>query len=602
MKDRSIGLYEDHFRMPEWMWILLLISLPLTIQFSGIFELFPPTGWVDPMIYIGYFLDPHAQIQNLGAYYFSQRIPFIALGSFFYEVLSAPYAHLALGILFQCIAIFSLYTIGRRALNRAAGVISAWWLGTNPLWIASISSGYVDGPAIALSLCAIALFLAAKEQKHTGRRVLYNALSGSAVAAVLALHPLPALFTAISLLTILLTNQRSTPPMLGTILSGATGGLLTLILMAAYSHAIGGPFFFLLNDHHPINNAIAGRALPFNRPVETWMPQAFRLAMPIVLLASAIPCIVRVKRYEFIDRTPIAYAAIITLLASIAFVFAWDFGLGGLMAQSWFYTSYFLIAQSLLALFILTALMVSCKYRPYQAITTLALLAAVQTGILLNHEKIVKVSENLGEKYVWFSIIVAICVLLCAILSRFNRVAMILVVAVPSVIGIFNGDTRFIFAEKDRVPFRTFFELAIEVRQVVDQNDLRGRRVAVWANRYDYPSNDVQTNEHATYQFFFANAAVPLTIYDSIAGLWLWDKGMLNLAMPNLTPVNEAWLSVPQVPTSVIVLCTLANNCDRGRETLERAGISTTIRARTQIWKQGLNPVSVLILDYTFDQ
>lgn len=594
------SLNTSTYHMNEWVWLLILVSLPIALQFSGAYELFPPPGWVDPMIYIGYSLNPHQQIQNLGTYYYSQRIPFIAVGHFFHAVFSPAYAHLGQGVLFQSVAIFSLYTIGKRACSRIAGIASAWWLATNPLWIASIASGYVDGPAIAMSLCAIALFLASKNQSQANSRTAFNFLSGSAIATVLALHPLPALFACIALLIILLMVQTAYSSKFRTIVTCSVGVFFAILLMAVYSQSIGGPFFFLLSDHHPINNALAGRALLFSRSLETWMPQAFRLAMPFVLLASFVLHIATAEQADLTNRKALARAAIITMLASIILIVVWDFGIGGLMAQSWFYASYFLIGESLLVVFLITSMLASSMHLPYQALTILVPFAFAAVGIVIFQETIAQTAAELGGKDVWYAIICATAALLLAIWMRLKRGAMLIMLGLTMSTGIANGDTRFIFTKADSVPFRTFFELALEVRHIVDQNNLHGRRTAVWANRYDYPSNDIETNQHATYQFSVANQAVPLTIHDSIAGLWLWDKGSLNLAMPELTPANNGWLSVQDAPTSVILVCAVVQTCELGQAKLEQAGLSPTVRSRSMIWKQDLNPVTVIILDYTF--
>ncbi|EKJ97398.1 hypothetical protein C241_01724 [Bradyrhizobium lupini HPC(L)] len=583
--------------LPEWSWLMLLVSLPLLAQFSSAYELFPRPGWVDPMIYVGYFLDPASQIQNLGAYYFSQRIPFLFLGSIFYDVFTPAYAHIALSLTFQFVALLSVYSIARRIFGPLAAVLSGWWLGANPLWIASISNGYVDGPAIALSIAAIAVLLAANTGRWGFREGILNLIAGFLCACVLALHPIPALLTGVALLIACLTTQSAKTFLFYRVSAIFIGGLIALLLMAIYSRSIGGPFVFLFHDVHPIRNAFAGNAIPFSRPLQEWLPKAFRIALPFITFVF-FTLIVFVENWGKGKSRQIALLAAVTSISFFVVSAIWDIVVGGMVTQTWFYSSYSLIGQSLVAIFIVGTLVSKRDYKANFYIYVFSLVFLGTIVCIYFNGAVIRIANGFGPTIIWIAIFTASAAILFLILNRNRGATIVAIFLLTSAIGVINFDTRFIFAQRQTVSFRTFFELAIDIRNVVDKAGLHGRRVALWVDRRDLVSSDVPSNEHATYRFFVGGGTIPLNTLDSLAGLWLWDKGTLSFDMPNVTPANEQWLKQPKMPTSLIMVCTVSAICDRGHRKLDALDIPSSVRSRLSIWKPGLNPVTVLIVDY----
>ncbi|MCA2371563.1 hypothetical protein ATU3B_08050 [Agrobacterium genomosp. 3 str. CIP 111-78] len=585
------------YGLPEWAWLLLLLSLPIVSQFSGAYELFPRPGWVDPMIYIGYFLDPATQIQNLGAYYFSQRIPYVFLGSLSYEIFTPAYAHIALSLLFQIIALLSVYSIARNIFGPLAAVLSGWWLGANPLWIASISNGYVDGPAIALSISAIAALLLANNGHGRFRKALCNFTAGFLCACVLALHPIPALLTGLALLAAATTMQPSKASVFQRILEIFIGGVISLLLMAVYSKSIGGPFIFLFHDAHPIRNAFSGNAIPFSRSLQDWLPNAFRIAsLFIAVVFFAVT--VYVENLGKGKARQIALLAVITSITFFAVTLVWDVIVGGMVAQTWFYSSYALIGQTLIMIFIVGTFLSYGKCILFSVIFLFISIFLGGISVIYFNNSIVEAAYIFNPALIWFLIFGASAGALFFILSKVRNAALFSIFLLTYVIGVVNVDTRFIFTQRETVPFRNFFELAIDVRNAVDRAGLHGRRVALWVDRRDLVSSDVRSNEHATYHFFVGGGTIPLNTFDSLAGLWLWDKGTLSFDMPNLTAANEQWLREPKMPTSLIMVCTVSAVCEQGHAKLDVLNISSSVRSRQSIWKSGLNPVTVLIVDY----
>lgn len=596
IRDRFGG--SNSYGLPEWGWLVLLVSLPLFAQFSGVYELFPRPGWVDPMIYIGYFLDPAGQIQTLGAYYFSQRIPYVFLGSLFYEIFTPAYAHLGLSLLFQLIALISVYSIARKTFGPLVAVLSGWWLGANPLWIASISSGYVDGPAIALSIAAIAVLLLGNAGCWRFREAFLNLTAGFLCACVLALHPIPAFLTGVALLLAAVTTRPGDLFLFYRIFAISIGGLLGLLLMAIYSQTIGGPFLFLFHDAHPIRNAFTGNAIPFSRPLEEWLPKAFRITSLFITFVF-FTLTVFTDSSEKGKSKKIALVAAVTSILFFTVAAIWDVVVGGMVTQTWFYSSYALIGQSLLVISIIGNLLSKREYNSPFYVYLFIFTALSVISVVYFNDAIVRTADRFSPIFIWIAVFAASAAIINLVLSKKRGAAIIAIVLLTSTIGVVNSDTRFMFAQRQTVPFRTFFELAIDIRNAVDKAGLYGRRVALWVDRRDLVSSDVPSNEHATYHFFVGGVTIPLNTLDSLAGLWLWDKGTLGFDMPNVTAANEQWLKQPKMPTSLIMVCTVSAICEQAQAKLDTLNIPSSVRSRLSIWKPGLNPVTVLIVDYT---
>ena len=593
------GLSTDASRtVPEWAWLLLLISLPLIAQFSGAYELFPRPGWVDPMIYVGHFLDPASQIQNLGAYYFSQRVPYIILGSLFYAVFSPTYAHIALSLFFQLLALISTYAIGRKFFGPLASVVSGWWLGVNPLWIASVTNGYIDGPAIALSLTAISLLLLGCDQSRRPAELLLELAAGFLLACVLALHPVPALLTGVAFLTTLLTTPSAGINLIGRSISIIGGALLSLLLMAIYSTSIGAAFLFLIHDVHPIKNAFAGNVIPYVRPLEDWLSKTFRISLPFLVLALFLPLMASPPNLAKAGERQLALIGLSTLFASFIVIAIWDLVIRGMMAQSWFYASYTLIGLNLMMTVAIGTLLLGRKQGIERDILMLTAMGISIIAALCFHEQIAKAADDFGTASVWVAILFTSAAVITLAINRLSRQAIVGIVLLSSMIGIVNTDTRFTFTQHNTTRFRVFFELALDIRMAVDKAGLTGRRVVLWVDRKDFKTADLASNEHANYYFFAGGKTIPLNTFDSLAALWLWDKGTLNFDMPNLTVTNEEWLKKAQMPTSLVIVCSDPAVCSLGRAKLDALNIPSTIRSHLYIWKPGLKPTTVLIVDY----
>src|SRR4029434_11176831 len=127
-----------------WPEIVALGVLPIPIACVLPIQLYPPPGWVDPGLYLGYFLNLPVLLDRFGADYYGMRLPWVLSGFVMHRLLPPVIAHLVLILSFHLLASVSLYLIVAPRHGRCAGLISSLFLTVNPMWIAAVTRGYVD--------------------------------------------------------------------------------------------------------------------------------------------------------------------------------------------------------------------------------------------------------------------------------------------------------------------------------------------------------------------------------------------------------------------------------------------------------------------------
>lgn len=586
----------DRVRGSQRWNLIAALSLPIVVLLTGAFELFPVPGWVDPLIYAGYFLDAKAQIEMFGAYYFSNRVPFIFIGSLVHEIFEPTTAHLALVFLWQLIAIISIFVILSTKSAWPVAVLGCWWLGANPLWIASLSSGYVDAPAIAMGLAVVALLMSSLRRSDASSW-LKVAGSGVLFSFVAALHPLPALIVGATCMLLLVTHERKKG--LGArIAVFVLCGMLGILLLGLYSFLIGGPFWFLLADLTPVSNAFSGASRRFIKPAEEWLGGALRLGLPIVIASLGLLLMVDRHRNLTSAKRILGIMGFVALGVTLLLLGAWDAFANGLMLQTNFYASYLLLGQALLAGFIIVRLNEAYETRWLPLLGTAVSVVAVTLALLFSHEQIWDLLNSTTDGTKWWGLAISTVILIGMAGLGLGGASTVLLFAITILVGMGNADTRVGWKESGTVSFKQIYELALSVRRTVDEANLRGRRVQIWLDRSSFTTGDPRSDQRGIREIYIEDGSLALNAFDSIAALWLWDKGTLNFEMPILSPANLTWLRTPNVPTSIVMICVHQTSCNEGHLAMDAAGIPTEIRTRAMIWKPGLQPITVLVVDY----
>ena len=229
---------------------------------------------------------------------------------------------------------------------------------------------------------------------------------------------------------------------------------------------------------------------------------------------------------------------------------------------------------------------------------TAALVMVATLALVFWYEPIMALLDTTTDSAKWWGLGIAMIALIGVAASRLRSAATVLLFATTVLVGMGNADTRLAWKESGTVSFKQVYELALSVRRTVEDANLRGRRVKIWLDRSSFTTGDARSDQRGTYEIYLEGGSLELNAFDSIAGLWLWDKGTLNFEMPILSPADQDWLQTPDVPTSIVIICGHQNSCNEGHLALDAAGIPTEVRTRATIWKPELQPVTVLVVDY----
>ncbi len=138
----------------------VVIALPLTFLFTAPIQRFLPPGWVDAGIYLGLSFDYVHLVELYGWNYYALRVSYL-LPSFLANLILPPVpARFVIVAVFYLLGVGGLYAGVRLLWGRMAATLAVALLAYNPLYLMSITAGYVDGPVAAYLLVLFAALAA----------------------------------------------------------------------------------------------------------------------------------------------------------------------------------------------------------------------------------------------------------------------------------------------------------------------------------------------------------------------------------------------------------------------------------------------------------
>lgn len=566
--------------------LILALGLPLVWILSGWFQLFQPPGWVDPGIYLGYFLGISERIATYGANYFSMRLPFTALGASLYHLFPPELAQKLLIAFFNSLAALSLFAIVARRHSIAAGVLASWWLTLNPLWIASITRGYIDGPAMALLLAALALLDQRERWAHPRLAIV---TAGAFAAGAAFTHPIMVvLFGLAALADIAVSRPRMKRLGLDMLLLLA-GAVAATVALGLVSQLVGGKFLFFLADNQAFTRSLEGFGSNYRYRLSEWTPTAFRLAPLAASLVIAALVLIRYK------TTPVPALMIsgLALAGGISgFLLFWDYVVGGATLQSSFYSSYALVGQALIFGGVAGAAVTTGK-RP-ALIATGLLSLAVALLVLAQVDAIWELHALMGNTAAWLCLAALFLVAAGILFTRSRMLAVCLVVGATTLSGVLNVDTRRIFNSEASVDFVTMFRSTMTVASLVDEHAAPESRLAFWFDRESLTEAEQHRSFFTVYQLRFRDSVLKLNYWDSLVALWLWDRSLLGGNMPALDADQIDRLKIPGSRWTVVTLCLQPEQCDVAASKLSSQGLQATEVTRRLI-DEGYVPFTVVV-------
>jgi hypothetical protein len=567
------------------------IALPTIVLLSGFYELFPVPGWVDPMIYVGYFIDPAEQIWRYGPLYYSGRVPYIFVGHIFYSVFNPAAAHYAMVLFFNGLALGAVFLAAHRLYRRDVAILATWWLGLNPLWVNAISTGYVDGPAMTFGFVAFACAVFGATRWRSTFSDLSFVASGFFVSAATITHPIPGGIAALAVFVICfaLKDERT---FLRDLACVVVGGVLGLVASTVYAWSLGAPTIYSFFRQSPMVGLSLGNTSPFTVPFGEWASGSFWALMPLFLVFLSFRILGK-------KTTPFALVGVICLTLTFAILLFWDVAFGGTTLQKHFYVSYFIFGQTILVASIFGSIPHNMIGDGIRKIGIYLVMIAVVV-VLLVYQYLPSVPEiTLSRDAKWAVLVALGCMVFIFLRSQRIVAAMASAMALTMLSGILNVETRSAFSDARYPAYKLVFEDVMAIRKVADMTYLRGRNVFVWGNRqYGFSSVRRLENERLSYGISYAGKYERMNELDSLAALWAWDRGALGFDMPNISKVDVTRLQRSKNVGSVIIVCSRELDCDLGVAALNDAGVATSIRARTTVWTPGISPRRVIIADF----
>ncbi|ANK88024.1 MULTISPECIES: hypothetical protein [unclassified Rhizobium] len=551
--------------------LLLVLVLPNIWLFSGFFQVFQPPGWVDPGIYLGYFLGLGPRISTYGANYFSMRLPFTALGASLFYAFPPEVAQRVLIVFFNSMAAASVFVLVSRRGGLTAGVFGSLWLTLNPLWIASIARGYVDGPAMAYLLASLALLDYRQDWK---RRRLTVAVGGAFSALAVFTHPITALLLLLFGLHDIWCSRRQMAALLKDTLWAAVGGIAGTAVLAIVSRMVGGRFFFFLADTTVFSRSLNGFGANYRYDLVDWVPAAYRLAPPLALLILGGILVIQCKEPNIraLALRGLSMAAGVGL-----FLLLWDYGVGGAMLQSSFYASYMIVGQALIVGALAAYASRHIKHHLVTVITTGTIAVAFALAIYGYTTTIWSlVGAELGHLLTWAALGVAFAIAGALVFSRLALAGLILLLASTMVAGLLNHDTRRIFNTHDSVDFVTTFRSTIKVANFVNRHVGPDERLLFWFQRDEMSRREAPRSAFTLYTLRYRDNYLLLNYWDSLVAVWLWDRALLGSNMPALTVDELNNLRAFEGQTSVVTLCLNEVACNNAAAALGDYGFDVT--------------------------
>lgn len=151
--------------------LLLLPVLLLTINDNWIFN---PTGFIDPWIYTGYFINLPIYLKTFIGTYYSSRLGWIVPGFLTYHIFGPLLGNYILHLIVYNSTVLSLYVIIKFIFNKTTAFLTAILLGSYGWFLWAAGWDYMDGPSIAYCLLTL-VFITKYLKKQRLKRYLFFA-------------------------------------------------------------------------------------------------------------------------------------------------------------------------------------------------------------------------------------------------------------------------------------------------------------------------------------------------------------------------------------------------------------------------------------------
>ncbi len=558
----------------------VLLALPLLTVWITPIQLFPPPGWVDPGIYLGYFLNLPTLVERFGADYSGMRLPWVMSGYVLNAIFSPTAAHHALNLGVHLLATGSLYAIVMPRYGRAAAFLAAGMLTVNPMWIAAATRGYVDGPAVALGLACLAV---CSNLSAFSSRWVPAVLVGIVGSLAAFTHPFVGLFTLIGAVAWVVVQHLDFKSLWRMAVIAAMAGVVTSWGLGAISLAVHGPFLFWLPMLDFTKRVAEGHGLAYVRPMEAWLPSAYLQFILFAVLLSGLTALFFSRRDG--KRSELLKVGCATLGISLVLYGVMALRSGSAMFQAPFYMNLSLPGVALvLGGLAGEAVTDRLPRRPGQWMVVAGCFLVAGFVPLIGAAGVWDAEEQVRADHLLWILLVGVAIVVCALVRTRKLVAVLLLVSAMGVAGVADPGTRSVYQVDGNPSYKPMFLAQHRVNEFVRDNVDPNQRIPFfWYDRADFRQSAV-AREWLWYYLWYQNEPIGLTVYDSIASLWLWDQRefVLGGEMPKMVPARRSRL-LQVAPVSVVMFCDHPVQCEKGARALQFPGHVAHLRKQERI-------------------
>ncbi len=575
-------------------WLLPTLTLLAALN-SGLYQLHPRIGWVDPGLYINHFLNLPLNIYNYGQDYHSTRLPFVLTGRLFYTFFSPIYAQVLLVNFFYILSGLALLSLSR-ALVQDARLRIAFVLGIalNPTWIACFVEGYVNGPAMTFALFSVAATMAKRPVLMRLRRETW---AGISAALSVSTHPIPGIFAGFVLLLAPLLSDRDWRQCIIAWTWAMLGGVAALAALGSVGLLQGAPFLFLLGSVGPATRSLEGLGLQFMAPVWNWLPNATRtIVLPLTVVVLIALALFRKRSLVDTRYRGLLASCIVGCGTFLALQIPWP----GYFVQFHFYGSYiFLFLVPPLAI-----LLNASHTNSNESSATLLILVTILLGLLL--------PLTLGSgallpgsalSFIWASLFVLTALTLIGLMLGLRRASYATVLLTLGVAAIADHETAVISRLHSTAEHSAQFQFIHEIQNLLQSDKPKDTRVFTWFNRDNF--NLATANSLPRHDLVFQNEMQQLNLLDSVVATLGWNVTSLGFKMPMVEDTvfistRKQLAGLLSEPSRLLLLCTDDAECRNGLATLEdleAPKVHVVERRRTQIRVPGIPALTAVLAD-----
>jgi len=562
-----------------------LAAICLLALNSGLYNLFPPMGWVDPGLYIFNFLSLAQNFADYGANYHSTRIPFLFLGWLSYRGFEPVVAQQVLVNLVFLVGLGALLALARATLDhQLARMVFVLAFALSPIWVCCFAQGYVDGLAISFALLGIA---AALSRRVGGPDLACGFAAGAAAGLSVATHPIPGMFASTAISLIFVTRATSWRQFTVALLGAFSGGVASLLAMAAASLWLGGPFLFLLPSAELGVRSFETAGSSFVLPHSAWLLEATRAVLaPLALALVAAGAAMR-RRSKLAGRID---GFLFTGCAALLLLALAEYSQRGLL-QFRFYASYLL-----LIIVPLVALLFGDRRSGEAASGRADIALAFALGLL--QIPIWQLGKIASFQIVWALLLTCCLVATVSFASHRIRIGFGATILALSLAATTDGELANILDIDNPAKPRLQAQFAGRIRDAVVVAGVSNRRIVTWFNRDSFEKADT-SNAVSTYRLAFAGTIYRFSLFDGATAGMGWNLTSLGFEMPKLEGALYRQLTaIAKRPTAAVLLCIDEAECRQGvlQLSLEPLLIVSE-RFATRIEIPGLPTVHLVIIE-----